>query len=227
MGNGQMVVLEKGTKARVQRREVDVCFVFDTTGSMSDKIDGLVQAMDRLVGELGKLALDWRVTTVPFGDLTVPGDRIVDGAPFVRTVKEASLQLRSMPRFSGGGNMGESAVEAMIAGTHKPFRDGAVKVIVLITDEPALGSSQGHVSVDHALTALDAICFVVSPGLSYYRHWAENHGGEWREVTSAVDTTSLVELFRSLVAKVAAVADAVHRLGGGSVRAYLNRAGGA
>jgi hypothetical protein len=105
-----MVVMEKGTRAQVQRREVDVCFVFDTTGSMSDKIDGLVQAMDRLVGELGRLALDWRVTTVAFGDLTIPGDRIVDDMPFVRTVKEASAQLRSMPRFSGGGNMGESSV---------------------------------------------------------------------------------------------------------------------
>jgi hypothetical protein len=132
-----------------------------------------------------------------------------------------------MPRFSGGGNTGESAVEAMIAGTRKPFRQPAVKVIVLITDEPALGSSQTHLTVDRALTELDAVCFVVSPSLSYFRDWAGNHGGEWREVTSAVDTTFIVELFRSLVTRMAAVADAVHRIGGGSVRAYLNRAGGA
>src|SRR4051812_19081147 len=82
LGGGQTLTLARGATAELPRREVDVCFVFDTTGSMSNKIDGLVQTMDQLVTELAKLALDWRVTTVPFGDLSIPGDRVVNDAPF-------------------------------------------------------------------------------------------------------------------------------------------------
>jgi len=222
LGN-RMVALNRGESAKAIRRELDLCFVFDTTGSMSNKIDGLVLCMDTLVDELGKLALDWRVTTVPFGDLTVPGDRIVADQPFVSDVQSASRQLRSMPRFSGGGNAGESSIEAMLAASQKTYRPQAVKALILITDEPALGSLQSLLTVDGALCALDAACFTVAPNLPYYKAWAEQHGGEWRLVGSSVDTSAMMQLFTSLLGKIATVADSIHRLGGGSVRAYLER----
>jgi hypothetical protein len=221
--DGTRVVARPGAKVKMQRRALDLCFVFDTTGSMSDKIDGLVRCMDELVTKLGRLALDWRVTTVPFGDLTVPGDRIVDGRPFVTDVQAVSNQLRSMPRFSGGANLGESSIEAMLAACRKPYRTDAVKVLVLITDEPALGHEQGMLAVDSALAALDAACFTVSPNLPYYKRWASQHGGEWRQVGSSVDTGAIMRLFTSLLARMVEVVDSVHRLGGGSVRAYLER----
>jgi hypothetical protein len=217
----KMITLQRGESLQTIQRSLDLCFVFDTTGSMSDKIDGLVRCMDTLVNELGKLSLDWRVTTVPFGDLTVPGDRIVTEQLFVSDVRSASQQLRSMPRFSGGGNEGESAVEAMLAGCQKPYRSQAVKVLVLITDEPALGHVQGSVAVERALRSLDAVCFTVAPDLPYYRAWAEHHAGEWRHIGPNVDTSAIMRLFSSLLARIATVADSVHRLGGGSVRAYL------
>ena len=89
---------------------VDICFVFDTTGSMSDKIKGLTDSLVKFVGELGRLSLDWRITAVPFGDLTVKGDKVVDDLPFVRTPKEGQQMLRRLPRFSGGSNVGESSL---------------------------------------------------------------------------------------------------------------------
>lgn len=221
--DGRTVIARKGASVKNQRRELDLCFVFDTTGSMAGKIDGLVRCMDALVEDLGRMALDWRVTTVPFGDLTIPGDRIVADQPFVSDVKSASLQLRSMPRFSGGGNRGESSVEAMLAACQKTYRQNAVKVLVLITDEPALNHQQGANAVDGALTSLDVACFTVAPDLPYYRDWALRHGGEWRQVAAAVDTSAIAALFRSLLNRIVSVADSVHRLGGGSVRAYLER----
>jgi hypothetical protein len=225
LGN-RLTVLQEGVTTQIRRGAVDLCFVFDTTGSMMDKIDGLVRCMALLVADLGKLDLDWRVVTVPFGDLTVTGDRVVTDQPFVADVAAASHQLRSMPRFSGGGNLGESSVEAMLAACRKPYRAGAVKILVLITDEPALGHQQGARAVDQALTALDAVCFSVTPDLPYYRQWAANHGGDWRQVAAAVDTRSIMRLFQSLLSRVASVADSVHRLGDGSVRKYLERGGG-
>ncbi len=220
LGN-QVTVLQEGVTTQVQRRGMDLAFVFDTTGSMLDKINGLISCMDSLVADLDRLALDWRVTTVPFGDLTITGDRVVDTQPFVADVDSASRQLRSMPMFSGGANLGESSVEAMLAGCKKPYRPEAVKVLVLITDEPALGHRQGARAVDQALTALDAVCFTVAPDLPYYRQWSQTHGGDWTQVAAAVDTSSIAGLFRSLLSRVVSVTDEVHRLGGGSVMKYL------
>lgn len=222
---GTTFPLEADRAVKLPRRELDVCFVFDTTGSMANKIDGLVSCMDTLVADLARMALDWRITTVPFGDLTIPGDRIVGDQPFVADQRAASAQLRTMPRFSGGGNEGESSVEAMLAACRKPYRPGAVKVLILITDEPALGDLEGQHAVHAALEGLDAACFTVAIDTPYYRGWAAQHGGEWRPVGSAVDTAAIMRLFRSLLTRVVEVADAVHRLGSGSVRAYLGPGG--
>lgn len=220
---GKRVAPSPGHPVLRASRQVDVCFVFDTTGSMSNKIDGLVACMDELVADLAKLNLEWRVTTVPFGDLTVRGDRIIEDQPFVNSVNVASSQLRTMPRFSGGGNAGESAVEAMTSACLKVYRASAVKVLVLITDEPALGNQQMFDSIHARLDALDAICFTVAPDTPYYREWAARHGGTWHLVGQRFSTSEILNMFKSLLRDVADVADAVHRIGGGSVKAYLER----
>ena len=191
---------------------------------MSNKIDGLIACMGSLVTELAQMHLDWRVTTVPFGDLTVPGDRIVGELPFLTSEAGAKQQLRNMPRFHGGANDGESAVEAMIAAVQKPYREQAVKVLVLITDEPALLSQQvTPIAVDNGLAAIDAAAFTVAPNMEYYKRWAISRGGRWHQVAQALDTSAIAALFRSLLAQVVEVTDLVHRLGNGSVQKYLER----
>jgi hypothetical protein len=203
------------------RAEADVCFVFDTTGSMSDKIDGLIRCMSAFVDELGSLGLDWRCTCVPFGDLFVWGDRVDAQLPFVATVEAAQAQLRRMARFSGGSNFGESSVEALLAGINKPWREGAVRVIVLLTDEPAHGGPRRSQEVLQRLREREIICFVASPHQPYFLDWAARNGGEWKQIGAYMDTTELLKLLRSLVRDVARVAHDVHQLAGGSVRRYL------
>ena len=228
---GPRFVLEDGTVAsleagkpldfRARPREVDVCFVFDTTGSMSNKIDGLMSCMVDLVTELAGLSLDWRITAVPFGDLTVPGDRVVRDLPFVATSDQAEHLLRTMPRFDGGGNLGESSAEAMLAAFAKAYRPSAVKVFVLLTDEPALETSQaGTARVTDALAREEVVCFVASPDLPYFRHWAAMTGGDWYPIGAYIDTAAVLRFLRRLLQDVAQIANAVHELGGGSVRAY-------
>jgi hypothetical protein len=204
------------------RRAVDVCLVFDTTGSMSDKIDGLVHCMVDFVGELAKLRLAWRLTAVPFGDLTVRGDRVVDDLPFVTTREDGERLIRELPRFNGGGNVGESSLEAVMAALGKQYRQPAVKVLVLLTDEPPLESrGLNPAVVGQALAQREVICFAAAPDLDAYRRWAEQNGGQWYLIGPSMDTTALLRFFRSLVRDVAKVARAVHEVGGGSVRRYL------
>jgi hypothetical protein len=227
--SGQTLPLVAGRAARVGRAAVDVCFVFDTTGSMSNKIDGLVRCTVDLVAALDAAGLDWRVTTVPFGDLTVIGDTIVTDLPFVADSDAAEAQLRGMPRFSGGGNEGESSIEAMERAIARRYREDAVKVLVLLTDEPALESQQTRTTlVDRSLRAAEVVCFVASPDLPYYRSWAVENGGTWFPISASMDLSAIVDLLRALVRRVASVSGAVHALGGGSVRRYieLNRGAG-
>jgi hypothetical protein len=201
---------------------VDICFVFDTTGSMSDKIDGLVACLAEFIGELARLGLDWRVTAVPFGDLTIPGDRVVADLPFETDHAGAVRMLRHMPQFNGGGNEGESSADAMIAGLAKPYRRGAVKIVVLLTDEPALRSSNASFeTVAKQLRRTETLCFVASPDKPYFHEWAIRNGGAWYLIGQTMDTARLLDLLRGLLKRLPQVAHDVHRIAGGSVARYL------
>lgn len=85
-------------------RLLDIVVAFDTTGSMSNKIQSLVESLAEIVALLGRMQLGWRFAAVPFGDLMVPGDRIVADLPLVTGVRSAQAQLRALSRFSGGAN---------------------------------------------------------------------------------------------------------------------------
>jgi hypothetical protein len=200
--------------------KVDVCFAFDTTGSMSSKRESLIESMGEFVSKLAQLGMDWRVSAIPFGDLTVPGDRIVSTLPFVATVEAAKSQLQNMPRFSGGANEGESSIEAMSAAVGKAWRNDAVRVIVLLTDDYALNVNRAT-EITGLLTQTQTLCFAAALDTEYYRDWCTASGGEWTEIASSMDTSAVLRLIQSLVSKVANTAAAVHAIGGGSVRKYL------
>ncbi len=216
-----LLVLERGVEHRIGRRLVDLCVAFDTTGSMSDKIAGLIDCMADFVRELARLALDWRFTVVPFGDLTVPGDTIVADLPFVAEQTRAEALLRQMPRNSGGGNLGESVLEAVEAALAKPYRAGAVKVLIVLTDAPALTEGLTPSAIELSLRQAEVVTFVASPPLPYFRRWAEATGGAWYPIGPALDHQAIISLLRVLAKDVAATADAVHSLAGGSVARYL------
>lgn len=219
-GDGNLVALRPGTTVKVERSFADVCIIFDTTGSMSDKIDGLIECMTGFVDQLGKLSLDWQISVIPFGDLTVPGDRVEFQLPFVKTVEQAKRQLRQMPRFSGGANHGESSIEATLGAIGKPWRRGAVRIAVLLTDEPALDADRSQ-RVLANLRSAEIIMFVASPNLPYYKSWAAGTGGKWFEIGPSMDTQALLDLLRGLVRDVATVAAEIHAIADGNYKKYL------
>jgi hypothetical protein len=204
-------------------RLVDICIVFDTTGSMSSKINGLINSMSDFVDALGKLSLEWRISVLPFGDLTVRGDRVDLDLPFVTTAAEAKRQLREMPRFSGGSNRGESSIEAVLGAAGKPWRNGAVRIAILLTDEPALGPKRSGEVLARLLSA-EVIMFVASPDHHYYKSWAARTEGEWFRIGPSMDTRALLDLLHLLTGNVAATAAEVHEKAGGDYQQYLRLA---
>lgn len=220
VGNRRPVSLTPGE--RTSSGAVDICLVFDTTYSMLDKIEGLVDSMVEFVNELARLDLDWRLTTVPFGDLRVPGDDIVGGMPFVTTAQAATSLLWQMPRFNGGNNHGESSFQAVMMALGKEFRPKAVKVFVVLTDDAGYSASQvNSESVLTALKAAEVVCFVASINEPYYRAWAEKTGGKWYHIGTSMNTEALLLFLRTMLGDLAERVRAVHELGGGSVRKYL------
>lgn len=221
---GKLVTPQAGERVKLddQNRMVDFVFVIDTTGSMKDKTEGLQRCMEDFVNELAQLKLDWRFSLLPFGDLTIPGDRVVGKLAFVTNAEQARQMIRSAPRFSGGGNSGESSLEAMQAAMAKSYRQGAVKVVTLMTDEPPLTSRRLTPDViTRQLQQGEFICFAASPMNCGFEAMAKENGGQWYPIGSSLNTADLLAFLRRLLKNISRVSNDVHRLGGGSVSRYL------
>ena len=216
----KVVRMEIGRDSKKAR--ADLVFVIDTTGSMNDKIDGLIESCQSFVDRLATRHIDWVAAVVGFGDLTVEGDRIV-ATPFSSSADRVKALLRGLPRYSGGGNEGESSLEALQAALDQPgYRPDTVKVVVLITDEPALQRRLRPATMSGRLREAGAIAFVLSPNIKYFRSMATDTGGQWWNVDSGGDFSKILDVFDKIATKVASTVAAVHKLAGGNVKEYLS-----
>jgi hypothetical protein len=219
IGERKVVRMEIGRDSAKAR--ADLVFVIDTTGSMNDKIDGLIESCQSFVDRLAAKRIDWVAGVVGFGDLTVEGDRIV-ATPFSSSADRVKTLLRGLPRYSGGGNEGESSLEALRAALNLPgYRPDAIKVVVLITDEPALQRELRPATMTGRLREAGAMAFVLSPNLKYFRSMAADTGGQWWNVDSGGDFSKILEVFDKIATKVASTVAAVHQLTGGNVKEYM------
>lgn len=209
---------------RPVRSRVDIVIPFDTTGSMSDKRQQLAATMGDFAAALDSERLDWRLATVPFGDLEVVQngvrERVVDDLPFHNTADGVRAQLAAMPAFWGGSNWGESAIEAMEASLAKPWRSDALRIVILLTDDSAHGEQRAE-TLQARLVAEDVLAFVAAPDTPYYRRWAEATGGIWWPISPHIQVNAVVELLRTLIHRVTVLAAAVHREALGSPQRYL------
>jgi len=223
--------LQGGSTAKVVRMEMgrdsaralaDLVFVIDTTGSMNDKIDGLIESCESFVDRLATRHIDWAAAIVGFGDLTVEGDRVV-ATSFSSSADRVKTLLRGLPRYSGGGNEGESSLEALQAALNQPgYRKDAMKILVLITDEPALQKQLRPSTITGKLREAGAMAFVLSPNIKYFKSMAADTGGDWWNVDSGGDFSKILAVFDKMASKVASTVAAVHRLTGGDVKEYLS-----
>ena len=201
-------------------RGVDLVFVIDTTGSMSDKIEGLLTTCAKFVEDFNALRLNHRIAIVSFGDLRVPGDKIQNTA-FTSNIEATQKSLRHIPRNSGGGNEGESSLEALERALSLPFRPDAVQVIVLITDEPADQKRLHAEDMINRMLERQCLVFVASPPHGYYKQMAIHNGGKWYKISAHTNLNDLLNLFKDLSRKVSQVVFDVYQVGDGSVANYL------
>ncbi|MBI3301245.1 MAG: FHA domain-containing protein [Deltaproteobacteria bacterium] len=130
-------VQEDGQKVQVvdfrgeeQGRPVDIVVVFDITESMQPYIDGLKEATIDFADRLAKANRDYRLGLVTFEDYVVREDPV-----FTRSAREFKSWVGAL-QASGGGDIPEDSLDALMAASRFPFRPDAQAVVILITDAP-------------------------------------------------------------------------------------------
>ena len=172
---------------------VDVLVCFDTTGSMDDLIAPLVRQVATFVQEAATRDLDLAWGLIAFGDLRVPGDKVVR-YPFTSDSRRFTKTLRAMPRFSGGGNVGETSLDALVtAATHPEWRPGSVHVGILLTDEAPRGVRTTLEDTGRALRERRIVLFCVSIKHRSYSWLAQVTGGEWWDIEEPVPFDRIFE----------------------------------
>jgi hypothetical protein len=115
---------------------VDVVFVLDCTGSMKKTVAGVSDAAQTFADELKKAHYDVRFGLVGFQDTTL-GQPLKIPRIGAERMSPSGVALRDTMRslrLGGGGGEGESSLDGIAEAADCPFRDGAVRVLLLITD---------------------------------------------------------------------------------------------
>jgi hypothetical protein len=142
---------------------LDLAFVLDNTGSMGGAIDNIKKGLNKIVSEANTVSGG----NVRYALVTFPEDNVVVNTPFADH-NESQVKAAINSTFaSGGGNIPESSDEALETAVlgrratdvppgkqtgdfQPPYRSGAQKIAVVITDAPPGGFDDDFTSADTA-----------------------------------------------------------------------------
>jgi len=136
-----------GSKSEVSAK-ADVMFVLDVSGSMQFAINGVSNGINEFVQKFKEENLDVHVGLTVYRDeqFRVPNDAVVGIAGDPWTFRFGSGVYTGNPdefrnivsriQAVAGGDLPENALEALRQASKFPVREGAVKVLILITDAP-------------------------------------------------------------------------------------------
>ncbi len=115
---------------------LDVLFVIDTTGSMSDELDYITDELEGIVERIHGFQTDLQLGLIVYRDHG--DDYVVRDLGFTKDVQEMRGWLADQ-RAAGGGDYPEAMDEALQAGADAQWRSEAVKLLFLVADAPPHG----------------------------------------------------------------------------------------
>jgi Mg-chelatase subunit ChlD len=122
----------------VSTKSVDVCFTFDTTGSMSSQINATKQRIVAFIESLTKMCNGPRFALIPYKDYS-DGKAVVVTHDFSTDIAGIKQKVDQM-NASGGGDTPEAVGYAMQATLQElSWRPDVIKVCVIIADAPPHG----------------------------------------------------------------------------------------
>jgi VWFA-related protein len=189
-----------------EARPVDIVFVFDTTGSMDDEIDGLKRTAIDFAHQLRANNRDFRLGLVDFKD-TVERRFNNDGT---LTDNENEFQgWVSNLRAGGGDDTPENAYAAIKAASQMNFRGGAQIIFILITDAPPHHYGDGSRYNDPDLTVERQLAILSDQSITLYpvayndpeyRHLATETGGRFYDLQLNPDFTGIIDEIGATIA---------------------------
>lgn len=112
-------------------KSADIVILVDTTGSMTPSLKQLQEKCGRFSEQLTRQALPHRFCLIGFGDAS--DGEWLDAHDFTSDVDEFRTQVAEISRFDGG-DLPESALDAVEAALDLPFDGSAMHRIYLVTD---------------------------------------------------------------------------------------------
>lgn len=185
-------------------RPVDIVFVFDTTGSMGDKIEGVKNTSIAFANKLRDSNRDFRLGLVAFGDEI----RSVDNRDGTLTADAAEFQRWVGQLLAdGGGDEEEMSLDALLEASKMRFRSDAQKILLLITDAPPHEQSDGtrysRVTAGETATNLRDAGFTVY-AVAYddgrFRQIVDATSGGFYDIRSERDFTGIIDEIGGLIA---------------------------
>jgi len=193
-----------------QSRPVDIVYVFDTTGSMSEEIDGAVSTSIQFANELQSTGRDCRLGLVTFSDSVLavynPDDTLMsDPEEFKNAVSRLYAQ--------GGEDDPENDYGAIKRAMQMEFREDTQVIFILITDAPPhrYGDSpdDGQIFNDPDLTKERILDLLRARTISVYSvtsdepdfvELANETGGTFYDIERNPDFTAIIENIGEVIA---------------------------
>lgn len=114
--------------------KADIVFLVDTTGSMGSDIRNVSDNLSKFASGLSDC--DVQFGLVDYKDVTSDADPLTQ-YPFTDDIGSIKSQLDVLAgSVTGGGDLNESALEAIDSGLRYSFRSDATKQFILLTDAP-------------------------------------------------------------------------------------------
>lgn len=204
-------VLEDGKPVKIkdfagvgESRPVDIVFVFDTTGSMGEEIEGMKNTSIAFADKLRESNRDFRLGLVAFGDeireVHKPdGSLTADAEEFKGWIS----RLRAL----GGGDDPEISLDAVQRAMQMSFRPDAQRIFVLITDARAHVKGDGtffsQIVPEELIAKLKSgsyTVYVVSYDYPLLPSLARETGGEFYNMWGRSDFTQIIQKIGGLIA---------------------------
>ena len=127
-------------------KKADIVFCLDISGSMGDEINAVKNNITDFVNALKSGNFDVRLGLITFGQASQPRLRLRNNGQFYSSLQDFINEVSSL--IASGGI--EEWYDAIALASQYPFREGASRIIILITDEPGDGTAN-YPNVDKAI----------------------------------------------------------------------------
>lgn len=193
-------------------RSVDVVFVFDTTTSMAQEVEGMKQTSIAFATKLEQTGRDYRLGLVDFGDVI---NRVLKGdGTLTDNAEEFRNWIASIHLAGGGYEIPENSLGALQEATQMSFREGGQKIFILITDAPPhhfgdpndanVSFNDPSLNLEHTLQRLmetNVTVYIVAPKHRDFRQIVQDTGGQFYNIHGKSDFTDIIDRIGTLISQ--------------------------